>query len=647
MEIGSGNSDSPILRLHGDVWAKLADRIDIACLQRLIMVGCPQLSALLTRNVKNMVQRDIGPDLDFNAILKACQALSSLETFEILTSEYASQVSRAISLENFPSQVWKLSLNFQNACTSFEGFDFATLTPNLRHLTIGGPNDVWVAFESFLLPPNMEVLNLIPGLGGIAFKPSDIRKLPRSLTSLGLNIVINDNDDNTFETETYDWPLSLTSLRIGGSHCSFNLEYLPRTVTSLDLGSFKLKTAFSDGSVFPWRSFFPRLSELYLPRFMGSDLNPQVLLKSLVVGEEARQEADAFLLANRFCHVESLLTPATYPAFKVLSLPEWFWPQRNIAAQLEAVAHFIADTDFKNIMLPDFSLLKHAGATTSASCNADSIENEKFPASLTSLNGLFIFVSSLHPNLTSLGCNQLLGKDDSDRSMISSDDLPNFTELQLRMYHPAATISILPTTLTALELTIATPEEWDLVATRLTVLRDLIVDLHPRWKVVAPLKPIKSTYLELFSLKAAYKTESDPSKPNFFEFFESPSPIPSTISKLLIQVKNIHASVIPIVPRGLLKLRIKGLVWATNSKQFEGGASLTPEEIFERLPLMLRTLDIAIGDSTKDVPSAYVATYVPYSLGEFCNEGCFYLDDDLESIHDIMPANVYMTTSDI
>lgn len=635
--------ESPLLRLYGDLWSAVTDLLDLVSTKRLIMTGSKQLSANLTRNVRNTYFRDSGPVFDFNDILRSCQGLQSLESLAILPNSRPTLVRMPVSLDNFPSKLRSLSLDFATVAYVFSGFDFVTRTPNLVDLSLVGITKEAVPLEAFLLPSKLERLVLGFRGGQLSMGPADVARLPRSLIQLEINVAWRDTE----RFEKYEWPLSLTSLRMSSWSSRLKVEYLPRTLTSLDLSLFDgLESSFPREAMFPWRVFFPRLSYLlvsYFSRLYDTDL----LLRSIVAPNAFEQEEAAAFISSGFWNIESLANASltSYPSFTTLGLPSaWRSLETDeIIAHLDAVAPFIRNTNILQCST-DRPILKHAGATSAAEVWLDTNEDEdKFPSTLTSFTGRKVHVSLLPPTLTTLKCDTLIGRDTGDLTVIHSDDLPKVTTLHIYESVPTATISILPTLITDLHIVIGAPADWDLVATRLVSLRELKITLDAHWSCNVPLAPIQSTYLYSFDIAIHYALVMDSSKPRLAEFFATPSPLPSTVTELSIGGQPIHASIFPMLPRELETLYIVGFAWTDLTNQislpYPEGANLSPEDLIKSLPPRLRSLQLNKGSDHGQKPiSVDCLRFLPPSLGSFaCYETFTLSEGEKSNIASILP----------
>ena len=599
------------------------------------MTGCHQLNANLARNVRYTRCSDVGSVLNLDAILESCRALPSLEALVVHPEEGSVLLKEPIKLDNLPSTLRTLKLNFSMICSLFCGFEFATRTPSLVELCLRGYTKEKLALESFLLPPSLEVLTLEPSSGLTLVPSSDIAKLPRTLVKLRLSV-----DQLVTETsEKYDWPPSLTDFRLHSWNSRLTIECLPRTLHKLDLIGFSTThTAFpqkSAGRVFPWRVFFPHLSQLSTSRY-ERNFDDESLLRSIVAPEPwERQEAEAFFSKDSSNPAPSATSSLKdFPNFTKLDLPSSWWSQDTgkIIETLRSLAPFIQDVDFAQLS-GEASLLKHAGATSSAELYSDTREADgKLPSTLTRINGRDVHISTLPSTFRSLQCYNLIGKDPSDRTMISGDDFPNLTFLQL--FEPATThtISILPATLTELHIVIGVPEEWDLIASRLISLRKLQITLDAHWRCNSPLTLIKSTYLKAFDLSTHYNYAYDPTKPHLGEFFSHPSPLPSTVVDLNLGGVPVPASILAVLPRGLKDVYINGFSWtdlsASGCLPYPEGANLSHAEIIKSLPPRLRSLHLSKGsDKGQKAIEVECLRFLPHTLRSFSTYDVFIMED--------------------
>lgn len=417
MDIDEPKLEAPLLSLYGDLWTQLLDLLDLTAVTCLLLTGCTPLRANLARNLKLIEHQNVDPVLDFNAILRTCQSLSLVESITILPGTFQPLVRYPIQLDNMPSKLRSLNLAFNTVCTLFSGFDFASHTPSLTNLSlVGASTDHMPLADFLLLPPTLEALTLVPKAAKIIMSPKDFAKLPVSLTSLTIHMCWI-NEENT----RYTWPLSLASLYLSGWDGTVNLEWLPRTLTSLDVSAlFGLSTNYTqrmEFKIFPYRLFFPRLTELIFPSYFSVEADS--ILRSIVAPEASEIEQAQSFISSGFWNIDALKTASTpttddlvaYPRITRLSLPFSFWqqPHRKTVAQLQAVAPYIKNTDFIG-MTADYSLLEHAGATSKLE---SPISNQKpivFPTTLTSLSTTAIQLTELPPTLKQLKCYHLTGQ---------------------------------------------------------------------------------------------------------------------------------------------------------------------------------------------------------------------------------------------
>ena len=639
-----------ILRLYGELWTEVTEWLDLVSIYRLMMLGCKHLSSSLARYAKSIHLQNISPILEFDAILRTAQHLHSLESITVLSTKPHSMVRYPILLENFPPKLRSLNLSFNTAYDLFAGFNFALLTPNLKELKLSGQCDTPVSLGGFaLLPSTLETLSLLPQLAQREH-PAVIAKLPRSLTWLDLHVAW-DAPDSNFDASI--WPPLLTHLRLQGHSISLNIELLPRNLVSLDLESFPdLTTDFprlSDGFVFPWRVFFPRLTRLFLP--IRCKLNfSSLLLRSIVTSEACQIETvQNFISSQPSCPGLSgeleTVPLATYPTFSRLSLPllSWSSQPRDVGSQLQSVAPYIRNTDMSPFR-SKVAHLQHAGATSYATMGAITAQNEKLPSTLTSLNAVSVYLATLPSSLRSLVCLNLRESDGSDPAMIGSDHFPNLATLDLHCSLSFGAISNLPDTLTDLCLWLHEPAEWDLIATRLFRLCRLTLSLKSPWTSSKPLKPIASASLTSFGVSAEQAIQWT-SAPRYSEFFASPSPLPPSVTDISISGSPIDASIFAVLPRQLLHLNVRGLAWAPISSEisapFLEGANLTPENLIKLLPPRLRSISIRVMEGEKAI-DIYCFRFLPKTLVQFeCSNNDFELGShDPPYIKSILPPAV-------
>lgn len=634
--------NAPLLRLYGDLWTSILNQMDIASAIKLLLTGSKQLGAILARQLKNIVHQDSDPVLDFNAILRSCQSFPSVKSITILPNSSRSLTRYPILLDNVPSELRSLNLSFCTACNLFAGFDFASRTPSLTNLSLSGPSATNVPFSAFLLPSTLEALNLSPMNSSILIGPNDVAKIPKSLISLTLSL----KWDNSEKMERYDWPLSLTSLHLRGTNSHVNLEYLPRTLTLLDLVEFpRFKTAYPHDSIFPWRVFFPRLSVLLLSPYVFHAFNFEILLRSIVASEAVENQQAKTFIASGFWNVDAISTsletsnpPATtaYPLFTRIRLPSPFWFQdpTDLISQLQSLAPYIRNTEFVS-MTTNASVLKHAGVSPSAEVFAVTAKDE-LPSTLTSLKARDLPISFVPPTLTSLKCNTLVAQLDEVHEMGYSGLFSRLTTLHLYSAQDGFPFELLPASITDLHIRIFNSENWDLIATSLVSLRNLSLTLEPL-SPDSELAPIKSTVLDTLCLICVVELDTTATKPYMSEFFSSPSPLPPTITDLTISGHPVHASIFTILPPRLLSFKTQVEFIESNLIPFPQGATLTPSELIGSLPQCIRHLYLS--GKGPQITSPECLRSLPRSLTSFSTFQLFRFTDvfDEEGVVNLFP----------
>ena len=615
--------EPPILRLHGDVWSIISEMLDLTSIYQLMMLGSIHLSSSLARYIKSIKHYDIGPVLDLTALLRTAHRLHSLESITVLATTPCSMVRYPVLLDSFPPKLRSLNLSLKTAYELFAGLDLAKLTPNLKDLALSGERTTSVPLSAFLLPPTLEVLSLRSHSVMVSLDPHGLAQLPQALTSLNLNITW---------TALFCplWPPLLTHLQLKGVGAEFMIESLPRNLVSLDLYSlYGLGTSFPSPRkqlVFPWRVFFPRLTQLRLPHVLARDFVPSAILKSVVTTEACDIEVvNAFISslppgANPSNDVEMVPLP-THPTFTKLSLPGSFWTQltEKLAIQLQAVAPYIRNTDLSLFSAND-SNLKHAGAITSAGIGSTTSETEKLPSTLTRLEGA----------LTIVKCLKLVEDSTDDPTMIDSVNFPTLSTLALYDRLSILALSCLPNTITDLRISIQDSVEWDLIVTTLVQLRNLKIGLLPLWQCPTELEAVASPHLTTFSLMSDSNV-AWPSKPNYYEFFSSPSLLPPTVTDLSIIGASIDISVFAVLPRSLIHLELNGVAWTEQKpsleKCFPEGANLVSDELIKSLPPRLRSVNLFRGYSPDKTPiNPDCLQFLPNTLASFrCNKNDFEL----------------------
>lgn len=265
-------SVAPITGLH-DAWTYILPLLRFQDISRLLATGNGTLVSALVPHLKRFEFEWTNGYLDLTRCLSAASRLPYLVNLKILASEPDILAQWPFDATLFPKSLESLSLRFSNCITAVLGhIDLATALPNLTSLSFSGASSAEFSMPSNpAYPPNLTSLSLdASNLKPLLWSQRDVQNLPKSLLTLEL-MSIKPTEPN-FERD--DFPPALTSLVLSTSFTSpCFVDSLPRTLRKLQIQGSLQSTLVSASShfAFPWRSYFPHLTDLTLP--MGSQLD--------------------------------------------------------------------------------------------------------------------------------------------------------------------------------------------------------------------------------------------------------------------------------------------------------------------------------------------------------------------------------------
>lgn len=613
---------------------------------RLLEAGNAQLSRLLCQATHSVSWGDAGLVVDLDAFLRHCNSFPGLT--EISIDRDTTRTLYKIPQQSLvlPPTLTSLTLDYHSVFTLILPLKLSTLVPRLTSLRLrGGTVDQTTGFSSLDLPPNLETLELSPVGPTAPLDPAFVARLPRSLDSFDLECFLA-CESTIGGPLSYDWPPSLASFRITTFGRTL-LEHLPRTVTSLRLKSLgkPLETTFPPcqidstkppSRVFPWRRFFPRLTEVYLYLASNSpQLDMGLILPTMVLDTVIDSSIVDDFIASGFWDVPSLRhlragSSKPYPKFKAILMPKCFWTHlegQNLSHQFQELGPYIQGTDFTT---PHF-ISQGAMAAQLKNVNRLNLKMDvngdfEISPSIQAIQCLKdVSVHLLPPKLTYLSCRNLRGSNEDLTFHQERDILPvTLTLLSVRGTLPLLKCpKMLPQSLTNLNVPVRDPNEWTLIAERCFLLKKLRVILQSTWTCQAPLTKISSTSLYAFALDSRIRESSDEGMPHATEFFSTPSIYPTSLERLELDGNPWHASVLAVIPRNLGRLVIEGFCWESTTSvplsPYPEANGMSKEQIMLCLSPKLRKLvllgpEAAHAGGQFELPNAEILKHLPRSI---------------------------------
>lgn len=274
--MASPNLVAPITRLH-DTWTYLLPHLRSRDISLLLTVGNRALISSLGQHVRQFEFEWSNGYLDIAKCLSIASRLPSLADLKIYTSALHPTLALwPFDADLFPKNLESLSLRFNDCITAImENIHLPTVVPNLKSLSMSGFSSIKITLpENTVYPPKLTFLSLeVLNQHYLDWGQRDVQNLPKSLLSLELRQV--KASEPTFGRN--DFPPGLTSLVLNGGYAApFTIENLPRTLQKLHFGSQPMSVvATGSGFAFPWRSYFPYLTELFV--FMAYELDSNAL----------------------------------------------------------------------------------------------------------------------------------------------------------------------------------------------------------------------------------------------------------------------------------------------------------------------------------------------------------------------------------
>lgn len=653
------STDAPILRLYPDIWACIAEYLNLSSLVKLLELGDARLPG---NRIRRVCHDNFGPVINMKAVLRTCSHFPALQELAVLPIPGRTFLRLHTSPLVFPPTLTSLSLSFNCALGLVTPLKLSTMVPILRHLSIKDQEyDMEPKIEELDLPPLLESLSLRISRAFPQLSKTWFALLPRTLKRLLLR---TEDFPNFHSFESYDWPPSLEYLNL--SSRAISLEHLPRTVFELDLsGLSSFSTAFGPGAwgqmIFPWRRFFPRLHTLTLPNEQSMYWN--MLLDTITLDSMLDSAAVDDFIASGFWNVPHLLPPPStpYPVYRAIELPYWFWSLnvQDVMTVIERAAPQLKTTKMVKVVAPISIVSLLPSTTMFASDYANLVQADaNIPEQITHFECYgSVNLSALPPRMLEIKCDDIRGSG-AEGEIVPGDAFPAaLTSLTLNVNNGRhLALTMLPLTLTRLFVWLGAPEEWNVMAERLVNLKTLKIVLRPSWSVTEPLSLISSTSLEFVTLSRTPRTLPD-TEPLFSGLLSTTRNVfPPSLRALDLTETAIHASTLAVVPRSLTKLYVNGLVWATSASENRHPPQVHPEtkglsnaDIVKRLPPKLLSLEL-FGSwdptwsraSKKCQPSAEeVIQFVPPSITSLTCDNVLSIEDvTKEQIIPLLPSKL-------
>lgn len=659
---------APILRLYPDLWASLFAFLDFGSIFNLIRIGNVQLSSTVRHNV-HRIDPATSDDavLNLEALLQCVARFESIKELTITPSDRI-HVKRPLLPLDFPITLTSLSLHFDGVFSVITQLPLSTLLPNLITLDLEGVNNLPdVALKSIDFPPKLETLKLLSWENSLIGSLESISELPRTLTTLGIHAPEKFCPEQGAILSSYPWPPRLVNLRLTVYDGSFSAEYLPRTVTKMKVVG-ALETAYprSNGnSVFPWRRFFPALTSL---QTSGSYLHTRSFWRTLLFDAGHihnpildATEVDNFISSGVW-DLPSLRHPASYPAYTTVRTSHF---NKLVFTCQEKEINFLSpwlqsiDLGHFNGSYAQYKSMASALRSTRFLIIAGEIEKgQTIPSHVTTLvvPARPVTLSSLSPSLTTLDCGGIEGGG-ADGSYMPGDAFPpklNYLNAARNSTPtPLEFASLIPTTMTDLNVMLDSPKSWDVIAERLVSLERLYFSVTCPWPTSnPPLARIASKRLSSVTLIQHPTFWSE--KPRLAEFFPTTDPFspsalfPPTMMDLTLEGMW-HASVSTILPRNLKFLSIDKFAWGDHLDSiaaYPEATGMSNAELIQALPANLRSLSLQ-GPFAEMVAPHFedlaLVQFLPQSLTYLCETNVFnsfLASSGEEEITKLLPKNL-------
>lgn len=242
--------------LPKDLWAPILLYLSSFDVKKLLDTGSSRLSLTLRRTVEIVTISTNSDIVDVGKSIKWALSLSKLKSLSISGRSAGYSYARLpVDIADLVSaELTSLSLAFQ-CCPQFllPSFDFSANLPSLTDLSLEG-RSTSLELSDAKLPQTLRSLSLNTLHDAIIIAEGSIDALPASLTNLSLLGI-----SRWAFVPTHSWPPSLRHLSLSGGNV--DLMHLPHGLEALALGRVKVSD-FLGLQKFPWRSWFPRLTDL-------------------------------------------------------------------------------------------------------------------------------------------------------------------------------------------------------------------------------------------------------------------------------------------------------------------------------------------------------------------------------------------------
>lgn len=648
---------STILDLYSDIWAEIANHLDSSVLT-LLQVGNQQLSSILHKSIPVIHLTNYGRILDFEALLHACHHLERIHSLSVPAAEYLKFVKVPTGALILPPTLTSLSLAFSNVIPLISPLCLSAMVPSLLHLALEDLSDgIMFALATFDLPPQLESLDLIHRRFYPIEDANFIASLPRTLLRLGSgwsNIAQWDEMPSKF-----DWPPCLEYLRLSADYRDgFIIEKLPRTLTKLDLSETSyLTTAFpktTEHLVFPWRRFFPYLTDLRLAKSNETldcdKLFDTILLETSLESSTVEQFISSGSWDLPSPHRSMTCPSNQYPPFKVLELPSRV--RKLTPTRLQEIFDMLAPK-LKSVDLVNFAgppeATKHL-ASLSVLDNRRAARRgpettvpdyRTLPPSVTSLTCDSIFPSDLSPSIKVLNAVRILRREETGAPNCFFP--PALTKLKFERSGEQVFLHEFPTTITHLTLSISEIEDWNVIAERLVNLQHLAVLVS--WDLSSKaIKPIASASLHTFFCRRTSHMANGLKMTDLFA--ASPPILPPSLTHLRL-CSLAHATILSILPRNLVKLSLEELSWTAdpNRTPFPHAEGLSQEALWKQFLAshpsikelrIMGTEKKSLEDSS--IPSISFVKFLPKSIRKFSCHNFFRPDLNMRDLCNFLPS---------
>ena len=604
--------------LPGDIWTQILPLLSTNDLKDLIDAGNPHLTNTLRRTVKIVQISTASHIIDVTKHVKWALQFSKLKSLSISSDrELIAFACWPLDLtELMSNELTSLSLSFEY-CPQYllPRFDFSTRLPNLTELSLSGQSAA-LKLSSAKLPRGLRSLTLNTIQSSIIVTPRSIQDLPDSLSYLSIRGI-----SGMSLPTAYEWPSSLRHLTLKGA--VINIAQLPHGLNTLILEFSHLTSSPGAREKFPWRSWFPRLTELCIDYSLFEDnietiTNPLALyqhpeflpLLDFIKSDELH--ILSFLAARRDFNFDNAsndndtsplgpLAPhkddayATYQRLK-LRIPNIAVGSRTSLSSLRTC----------EIELLPLEIVPYLPQLTTVSLGSNDLSSYNvLPQSLTALKCYSAGISVLTPSLRSLSCHRF--KDVPSPITSTNFVCQSLTSLISQVAINEEWAHALPTSLEILACGFEATNRgcnssWAILVSRLKRLREFKIKSSSGFPS-SPLAPFASQQLDTFTLsRPLSKTLVEWLKCLFGDNSAGrvfPESLKST--KLSTISESVPLSVLAALPSSLTEIRISCGYLTTDHVPGFPLSQLSPPDIMHRLPPKLVSLDVSLRKKTDSV----------------------------------------------